>query len=405
DIEFLSEDEYKKTQTQNESELSAEEKRDIRLFEGQARALGLIDKGTSLFDDLNAIGTEATLAYYDDADKKMVIRGTELSVSLRVTVVHELTHALQDQAFGLDREIKSDGGDSFFHALVEGDATRIENEYVESLSQAEQDTYAAQEESDRDQALGALDDVAPALLSFFGAPYALGEQVTTIIVSEEGVGELNRLFRRPPNSDEGLMNVFAVLNNDPAKKVKRPALRAGERRTDSGDFGVVAWYLVLSSFVDAKTALGAVDGWGGDSYVGYRKDKKTCVRIAFVGDTVNDTNEMTNALNRWKTAFAGTSVTITPTPDRVELDTCEPDATPTPRPDSAQALSLPVSRVALLSAFLSGGVPIKIADCMSRNVLNQVPLNQLEPATDAEQQALFDLGQRIGRDCASGKLT
>ncbi|HUR78066.1 MAG TPA: hypothetical protein VMZ22_08955, partial [Acidimicrobiales bacterium] len=128
-------------------------------------------------------------------------------------------------------------------------------------------------------------------------------------------------------------------------------------------------------------------------------------RIAFVGDTVNDTNEMTNALNRWKTAFAGTSVTITPTPDRVELDTCEPDATPKPRPDAAQALSLPVSRVALLSAFLSGGVPIKIADCMSRNVLNQVPLNQLESATEAEQQALFNLGQRIGRDCASGKLT
>ena len=41
---------------------------------------------------------------YDQDEDRIIIRGTEISPALSVTLVHELTHALQDQHFDLDRE-------------------------------------------------------------------------------------------------------------------------------------------------------------------------------------------------------------------------------------------------------------------------------------------------------------
>ena len=76
------------------------------------------------------------------------MRGTDLTdVDVRITLVHELTHALQDQRFDLTRlddAIETSGEDFALTALVEGDATSIEDDYLYSLPQAEQDAYFAE---------------------------------------------------------------------------------------------------------------------------------------------------------------------------------------------------------------------------------------------------------------------
>jgi len=80
------------------------------------------------------------------------VRGTDLTdVDVRVTIVHELTHALQDQHFDLtklDDAVETEGEDFALTALVEGDATSIEDDYLFSLPQAEQDAYFAGDPTD-----------------------------------------------------------------------------------------------------------------------------------------------------------------------------------------------------------------------------------------------------------------
>ena len=403
-VEFLSEAEYKKTNQTDASKLSPQEKQDLRTFEGQAHALGLVGKDVDLLKQLNTLSSEGTLAYYDDGAEKMVIRGTQLNVSLRVTVVHELTHALQDQNFDIGRDLASDGADSFFQGIIEGDATRIENAYIDSLSDSDQDEYYAEDDASRSDADTSLAGVPPALLELFGAPYDLGEPLTELVVDQRHVQGLNKLFRHPPDSDEGLVNPFAALDGEHAKKVKRPALKAGERKTDTGDFGVVPWFVVLSSYVDPHVALAAVDGWGGDSYVGYRKDGRPCIRIAFEGDTPNDVVEMTTALTQWKAAFTENSVQVSSTPGRVELDTCEPNAVPKARADSENALALPVTRLALLNELSTSNIPRPLAECVTRNILATVPLSTLTSDSDADAQRVFGAAQQIARGCQSGQL-
>ena len=65
------------------------------------------------------------------------MRGTTLDVAHRVTLAHELTHVLQDQHFDLTKLQKqacaSDTGDpAAFKALVEGDAVRIQHDYLQA---------------------------------------------------------------------------------------------------------------------------------------------------------------------------------------------------------------------------------------------------------------------------------
>ena len=78
------------------------------------------------------------------------MRGTEVTPGLAVTLVHELTHVLQDQVFDLDRYHESDeeptSGETFaFDSLVEGDADRIEQLYTDTLDPATQDAIDGRE--------------------------------------------------------------------------------------------------------------------------------------------------------------------------------------------------------------------------------------------------------------------
>lgn len=65
-------------------------------------------------------------------------KGERPTPFVRQILDHELTHALQDQHFNLDREL-NDLYESYlaFEALIEGDASRIENLYLESLAPGE----------------------------------------------------------------------------------------------------------------------------------------------------------------------------------------------------------------------------------------------------------------------------
>ncbi len=382
------------------ADLTAQDKEDIANFNGEMRALGLIDKDTDVFEQSNQIVDDGSLAYYDPDKKEVVVRGTGFTVDTRVTLVHELTHALQDQHFDLSRSFRTSGGDAFFHALGEGDAVRVENEYIDQLSEADQETFFEAADQQGADAEESLDDIAPALLQMFEAPYALGEPMTTLIVAEKGVKELDRLFRRPPESDEGMFNVFTLLDGDKPQRVAAPKLGAGEEQTDEGDFGSITWYITLANFVDQRTALRAVDGWGGDSYVGYKKGGKSCIRIAFEGDAARDNVEMSGALNQWKEAFPPGGVRVTTTTDRVELDACEPADVPAPQVGADQSLSLPAARLSLVASVLAQGAPRATAECFVSEFLDQIDLAKLTSDTEADAEDLFNLGVKIGRLCA-----
>ena len=73
--------------------------RDIRRYTSLLRALGLVTGKVDLLGATNEANGAGTLAYYSFEDKQITIRGQRLTPAVRSTLVHELTHALQDQHF------------------------------------------------------------------------------------------------------------------------------------------------------------------------------------------------------------------------------------------------------------------------------------------------------------------
>src|SRR3954451_8054945 len=148
------------------------------------RAVGLVHGKVDLFGAANKLSDDGTLAAYDPHDKHVRIRGTELTPSLRVTLVHELTHAAQDQHFDLERTFSTDTGDTAFRSLVEGDAMRIENRYIDEMSDSDRAAYDKENEAEVKDAN--LSEVPPALTAFFDAPYTLGSRLVDLLDAEGG---------------------------------------------------------------------------------------------------------------------------------------------------------------------------------------------------------------------------
>ena len=142
EVLFMTPKAFDKLVTTSSSSLSAKDKAQIADETASLRALGLIDGNVDLFKQENDLNSGGILAYYDPHDKKVRVKGSELTPDVRVTLAHELTHALQDQYFDLGREDSlPDDAQQAFRSVVEGDAVVVQNAYADTMSKADQDEY------------------------------------------------------------------------------------------------------------------------------------------------------------------------------------------------------------------------------------------------------------------------
>ena len=155
-VKFLGDDAFLEAFRRDDPEITERDRVDAERSAGQLRALGLIEGPVDLIESQRDLDAADTVGFYDQERKALYVRGTDLTdVDVRITLVHELTHALQDQHFDLsklDDEIETSGEDFALTALVEGDATSIEDDYLFSLPRAEQDAYFAEEPDARRRA-------------------------------------------------------------------------------------------------------------------------------------------------------------------------------------------------------------------------------------------------------------
>jgi hypothetical protein len=348
---------------------AAELDQQASLFRALGLASGPLDFGRAA-DDFAADGT---LAYYDDRTERITVRGTGMTVGTRVTLVHELTHALQDQHFDLGRDLGSDGADSAFQALVEGDATRIEDAYVWRLSEDDSDAYWDEADRQSEEADADLTEVPAALQTLVGASYALGEPYASLLVSSGGQEALDRAFRRPPTSELALLDPAAGLAGDKPRTVPQPRLGPGEKKTDATDLGALTLYTMLASRIDQAQALAAVDGWDGDALVTFdRKDGRatvSCARFTVAGADPAATGRLHDALDAWAATLEPGRPTVTADASALTVTACDPGSSAQRGPDHDrvdQVLDLPVTRSQAMAEYLDLGYDATESRCIGQ---------------------------------------
>ena len=105
-VDFLPAKEFKEQVTADRDELSDDDEKELEQCTGMFRALGLIEGDVDLFDKFNELQGKGIIGFYSYDDERIRVRGTELTPYVESVLVHELTHALQDQNFDLGKRFE-----------------------------------------------------------------------------------------------------------------------------------------------------------------------------------------------------------------------------------------------------------------------------------------------------------
>jgi len=266
------------------------------------KALGLMKQAENLQEILTAVLTEQIAGSYDAKIKKITIIANKGlgNATDEITLSHELTHALADENFGLDRPPLDDDAyngdnDLAVESLVEGDAMDTMFTYAKTYMNVS-DLLGIQQES-ANVSSRELDRAPPYIKRGLLFPYEQGLAFAQKIKESGGEQAIDRAYASPPMSSEQIMHPEKYLSgNDAPRAVDLPDLAGplgkGWKRIDSdtlGEFDMQVWFEELADMMSAREVPG---GWGGNTIQYYQGTGKNYVMPNMtVWDTEIDSQE------------------------------------------------------------------------------------------------------------------
>jgi hypothetical protein len=236
-------------------------------------ALGLLPPNFPLKQTyINLLG-EQIAAFYDQHQHKLfMFRDASLENSQnRVILSHELTHALQDQNFGLLKlplEAKNDDDQALAaSALIEGDATLEMTQYMQQdlswKSLEDTVTYSAT------QSMVEIRKAPLYLRQMLVFPYLQGQQFCAAVYARGGFPALSAVYADPPTSTSQILHpekYFKETRENPIPvEFSDTTFRDQKPLADNvlGEMGC----RILFAQADADHADDIAAGWRGDRYL------------------------------------------------------------------------------------------------------------------------------------------
>ncbi|MDP2898990.1 MAG: hypothetical protein Q8Q12_20830 [bacterium] len=262
--------------------------------------LGLIEKGVSLREAMLSLYSEQIAAFYDQKKRKLYsIKGLPFSKEFqKVLMVHELTHALQDQNFDLTTlplELE-DNDDRAMAALslVEGDATLVFTQYAtREVRLSLKDILAVVTTGQK-----GLTEAPYALQKNLMFPYLEGVRFVTRLHTEGGWEAVNKAFKNLPESTEQIMHPDKYLKerDDPVAIVLPEFGSVGGKEWELQEDNVLGELnikVLFTQFIGSLRATRPSRGWGGDRFRVYRVkgDNDTILIWGTAWDTEKDREE------------------------------------------------------------------------------------------------------------------
>ncbi len=417
---FLSAAKFAKRVTSDEAKVSRKDRRDLRAGEAALRTLGLVDGSFDLLKTMDAVVGSSVLAYYDNERKGIVVRGKKIDAETKVILAHELTHALQDQHYKINRlrdRAKTPGAEDAIVALVEGDAARIEAKYYFALSPRDQRVVDKAEAAsgegtgpNRPDAPTLAEEAANGVVAAsFASPYAFGPPMVDVILAVKHRRGLAAAFHDPPTTQLQLLMPTRSIRSAVLPPLRRPKLRAGARRLGGDqpdDFGAVDLYFLLSSRLPAAVSLQAADAWGNGKELISRTKTKTCVDVKLVARDRAGASRISGALRLWAAAMPAGAITLSD--DGLSIRGCDPGRAAVGPPNSADAaLGFVALRNSFVSDLVRSGAPSGIATCIGDRIVDGPEFGaavagfdeQREP-TEAEVTSLSAAIEALIPDCS-----
>jgi hypothetical protein len=295
-----------------------------------AKRWGLVPMEIDLDKLLIELLTEQIAGFYDPKEGKLYISAKPEGNAEwpDMVMAHEITHALQDQHFGLEKwmeEVKGNGDASFARqALVEGDGVALMIEY----SLAKQNLPPPWDHDELVRVLsGSLDaegggdllGKAPlAIREAMIFPYRAGFGFVAALRRGQPWSKIDAAFKKPPRSTEQIIHPELYLAGEGPDVITAPA---APDQLHTGIWGEEGWRVFLRTHgVSPDMASSAAAGWGGDRVLLYGPPEAVATPARTTGvalttwDSDADALEFWNALGRALDAMVvGTIVVDEPT--------------------------------------------------------------------------------------------
>ena len=296
------------------------------LYQRRSRAwqtIGVIPAGTSIRAALRRFGSSQVIGYYDTLTHELVFIGSENPSGIeRDTLAHELTHAVDDQHFGLGRldHLADSCQDDRFDAalaLAEGDATSVQLSYAQRYLTLQEQIQLGL------QGGGSTAGIPPFILNLETWPYTAGLGFVRALTARGGERAVNDAFTHLPVSTEQIIHPERYPNDLPQPvdvPDLAPALGAAWRDLDVMEVGEEWLSILLALRLDGTTAAAAAAGWDGGIYRAWSDGDHVAVVLSTVWDTVTDATQFAAAMGRWIAGGAGQSARVGPVAgSRVEV--------------------------------------------------------------------------------------
>jgi hypothetical protein len=242
---------------------------------------GMLPPGMDYKAMLIDVLTEQIAGYYDAETKKLTISQSagDDPAWAEMVLAHELDHALQDQAFDLQRfeDVPSTEGDAAAarRALVEGDGIALMIEVMVRRANAKIDWSNPEiarmiEHSMSASGTDQIDRAPLAIREAMIFPYRAGFGFVAALRRRQPWSAVDAAYARPPRSTEQILHpeLYLVDERPIAVDARVPAALPGfaiAHSTVWGELGFDVW--LRSHGIDAPGAAIAAAGWGGDRVI------------------------------------------------------------------------------------------------------------------------------------------
>jgi len=281
-------------------------------------ALGLLNPGYDLYSNMLTSLDEGLGGFYIPWTNELFVIGDEFSSLQEPIYVHEYDHALVDQHFSLEEiGFYPECVHEFdicvaFSALVEGDATLLMEQWLESY--ADEDTISEIQKSKftpAEKVISSKEITPPYLIRQTYFNYVDGKNFVSLLFDQGGWDTVNRVYQVLPESSEQILHPEKYLEREVPVQIDLIPLDDildDEWRFIAADtLGELTTEMILDSNanylvqLDPVTAVKAAAGWGGDSYQLFFRNKtyQSILVVNWIWDTWDDREEFLDAMDTY----------------------------------------------------------------------------------------------------------
>jgi hypothetical protein len=257
---------------------------EIHIQEATLQAFGLVPPDFNLEKFLIGFYTEQAAGFYDPHRKTMFIADWVEPDMQRLVLAHELTHALQDQSYDLEKFLKAvrpdDDASGARQAVVEGHATAaMIQEMIAPMKLENMPSLEPLMAPIIQQQLEGFPafNRAPFFFRFQALfPYIEGMGFMQRGLQGGGWKRLNSLFDDPPNTTKEIFEPGTYFEKQTLPKISlpHPAALADVRGLNflvENTMGELGYYALLGQLISEDEAKTVAAGWLADRYLLYER--------------------------------------------------------------------------------------------------------------------------------------